>query len=146
MDPRKKKLKKRASSGVYIKVIVLGDSGVGKTCLINRYTSGFYKDSFTATLGVDFKVQAMEKNEIKINLQIWDTAGQERFKTLTKSYFQGCMGVLLIFSLTDLDSFKNIEKWLQQLDEHTHVKMTKLLIGSKVDSPDQRVVPVDACS
>ena len=93
-------------------MIVLGDSGVGKTCLINRYIGGCFQDSFSATLGVDFKVKEIEKNDMKMNLQIWDTAGQERFKTVTKSYFHGCLGVLLMFSVTDLSSFQNIEKWL----------------------------------
>lgn len=85
-----------------MKVIVLGDSGVGKTCFINRYIGGVYQDNFAATLGVDFKIKHMERNDANINLQIWDTAGQERFKTITKSYFQGCLGVVLMFSLTDL--------------------------------------------
>lgn len=75
-----------------------------------------------------------------MNLQIWDTAGQERFKTITKSYFQGCLGVLLVFSLTDLESFRNIEKWLLQLEEYADKKLVKVLVGAKVDSPDQRVV------
>lgn len=76
MDPRKKHRKKRASSGLYIKVIVLGDSGVGKTCLINRYIGGFYRDSFTSTIGVDFKIKSLDREDTKVNLQIWDTAGQ----------------------------------------------------------------------
>lgn len=76
MDSRWQKSRKRHSSGLYVKVIVLGDSGVGKTCLINRYIGGFYRDAFTTTLGVDFKVKEIDRNEVKINLQIWDTAGQ----------------------------------------------------------------------
>lgn len=115
MEKKFKKTKKRNSSGLFLKLIVLGDSGVGKTCLINRYVGGNYQDTFTSTLGVDFKVKIVEKKEVKVNLQIWDTAGQERFKTLTKSYFQGCHAVLLIFSLTDINSFSNIEKWITQL-------------------------------
>ena len=76
MDPRSNRQRKRASSGLYLKIIVLGDSGVGKTCLINRYIGGFYRDSFAATLGVDFKIKPIEREDTKINLQIWDTAGQ----------------------------------------------------------------------
>ncbi len=76
MESKKKKTSRRRSSNMNLKIIVLGDSGVGKTCLINRYVSGFYADSFTATLGVDFKIKNIETENGGINLQIWDTAGQ----------------------------------------------------------------------
>jgi len=134
--PRKSIFKKPGLCN--FKIIVLGDSGVGKTCLINRYVSGFYIDSYTATLGIDFKVKRIEREDDSLNLQIWDTAGQERFKTITRSYFQGCAGVLLLFSLTNIDSFKSIEKWISQLDDHVDKGLGKILVGTKVDSPDQR--------
>lgn len=86
----------------------MGDSSVGKTSLIQRYVGGYYIESLTPTIGVDFKIKTMTVENTKFNLQIWDTAGQERFKTFTRSYFQGCAAVILMFSLSDRQSFLSI--------------------------------------
>ena len=98
------------------KVIVIGDSGIGKTNLITRFTDNFYKDSYVATIGVDFKIKSLLVDGVRVKMQVWDTAGQERFKHITKVYYKSADGVVLAFSLTDSKSFDNVEKWMQQIE------------------------------
>jgi len=90
------------------KVIIIGDSGVGKTNLITRFCENTFKDSYVATIGVDFKIKTMSVGERKYKLQIWDTAGQERFKNITQTYYKGAAGIILAFSIVDRNSFENI--------------------------------------
>jgi small GTP-binding protein len=97
------------------KILVIGDGGVGKTSLITRFTDLRFNQSYTATIGVDFKSKVIEHDGKTIKLQIWDTAGQERFRNITQAYYRGATGILLTFSLTDLRSFQNIEKWIIQM-------------------------------
>ena len=97
------------------KVIVIGDSGVGKTNLITRFCENHFKDTYVATIGVDFKVKLLPINDKKIKMQIWDTAGQERFKNITQTYYKGASGIVLAYSITDSTSFQNIERWMTQI-------------------------------
>lgn len=95
--------------GAYlVKVIVIGDSGVGKTNLITRFSENNFKDTYVATIGVDFKLKTLVLNDKKIKMQIWDTAGQERFKNITQTYYRGAKGIVLTYSITDSTSFSNI--------------------------------------
>lgn len=87
------------------KIVIVGDSGVGKTNVLLRFTDSLYKHSHVATIGIDFKVKTMSLNGTKIKMQIWDTAGQERFKTITETFYKGTSGILLIFSVTNRKSF-----------------------------------------
>mmetsp|Transcript_37790 Transcript_37790/g.33821 ORF Transcript_37790/g.33821 Transcript_37790/m.33821 type:complete len:108 (+) Transcript_37790:118-441(+) len=95
------------------KLLIIGDSGVGKTCLLLRYCENNFTVSHLATIGIDFKLKNIEVDGKKIKMQIWDTAGQERFKTITQTYYRGAMGIILTYSVTDRDSFNNVESWLK---------------------------------
>lgn len=100
------------------KILVIGDGGVGKTSLITRFTEQKFINSYTATIGVDFKSRIIKCQNKNIKLQIWDTAGQERFRNITQAYYRGSAGILLTFSVTDQQSLINIEKWIGQMDEN----------------------------
>ncbi len=100
-----------------LKVIVIGDSGVGKSNLITRLCQDRFVPSYTATIGIDFKLKTIVHDGIKYKMQIWDTAGQERFQTLTPAYYKNANGIVLVYSITDRKSFKNIEKWLRQIED-----------------------------
>ena len=97
------------------KVIIIGDSGVGKTNILTRYCEGIFKDSYVATIGVDFKVKMVDVEGRKVKLQIWDTAGQERFKNITQTYYKGAAGIILVYAIDNQDSFINISNWLKQI-------------------------------
>lgn len=99
-----------------VKVIVIGDSGVGKTNLITRLCQDRFSDCYTATIGVDFKLKTITHSNTKYRMQIWDTAGQERFQTLTPAYYKNASGIILLYSITDPASFRNIGKWLAQIE------------------------------
>lgn len=88
-----------------VKVIIIGDSGVGKTNLITRFCENTFKDSYVATIGVDFKIKTLTINNRRFKLQIWDTAGQERFKNITQTYYKGAAGIILTYSIADRTSF-----------------------------------------
>ena len=94
------------------KVLLLGNSNVGKSSLFLRFVDDIWNDTFVPTIGVDFKIKTFEIDEKKIKMQIWDTAGQERFKNIISSYYRGAHGILLIYDVTDKDSFRNLANWL----------------------------------
>lgn len=98
------------------KVVIVGDSGVGKTNLMTKYCDGVFKETYVATIGVDFKLKDIVIGEEKIKLQIWDTAGQERFRNITQTYFKGAKGIILTYSINDKQTFRNLNRWLRQLD------------------------------
>jgi GTPase SAR1 family protein len=100
-----------------VKVIVLGDSGVGKSAIVQRYTSNKFDDFYDTTIGIDFASRNVILDNIKAKIQIWDTAGQERFRSLTKSYMRGTRCAILIFDVCDRQTFLNIESWIGDLNE-----------------------------
>lgn len=122
------------------KILLLGDSGVGKTCLIFRFTEDVFSDSYISTIGIDCRSRVVELDGRRVRLQIWDTAGQERFRTLTSAYYRGAMGILLVYDLTTEDSFKHIANWLQNIEENASSDVCKALVGNKVDADDERVI------
>ncbi|KAJ8305749.1 hypothetical protein KUTeg_016294 [Tegillarca granosa] len=99
------------------KLLLIGDSGVGKTCLLFRFSDDAFNTTFISTIGIDFKIKTVELGGKKIKLQIWDTAGQERFHTITTSYYRGAMGIMLVYDITNPKTFENISKWLRNIDE-----------------------------
>merc|ERR1712167_236646 len=101
-----------------IKLLLIGDSGVGKSCLLLCFSDQSFTTSFITTIGIDFKIKTIELDGKRIKLQIWDTAGQERFRTITTAYYRGAMGILLVFDVTDDQSFQNIATWMDQIDQH----------------------------
>ncbi|KAK3563057.1 hypothetical protein QTP86_015868 [Hemibagrus guttatus] len=122
------------------KLLLIGDSGVGKTCVLFRFSDDAFNTTFISTIGIDFKIKTVELNGKRIKLQIWDTAGQERFHTITTSYYRGAMGILLVYDITNAKSFENISKWLRNIEEHANEDVERMLLGNKCDMEDMRVV------
>ncbi|KAK9504133.1 hypothetical protein O3M35_010536 [Rhynocoris fuscipes] len=125
------------------KVLVLGDSNVGKTCIVHRYCDETYYDTYISTIGIDFKQKIICVDGTPIKMQIWDTAGQERFRTLTTAYYRGAMGILLMYDVTSLESFNNLTYWLKNIEENASPDVVKVLAGNKCDATSQRVVDTE---
>ena len=125
------------------KVLLLGNSDVGKSSLLLRYVDSVWSDTFVPTIGVDFKVKTIEIGGKKVKLQIWDTAGQERFRTVVSTYFRGAHGIFLIYDITNRDSFKNLENWLIEIEKNASENVLKILIGNKNDLEDERDISPD---
>ena len=135
------------------KLLLIGNSSVGKSSLLFRFVENVWDDNFVPTIGVDFvrniyliylyilqKLKTLEVNGKKVKLQIWDTAGQERFKNITASYYRGGNGVLVVYDITDRDSFENLNSWLIEIEKNANKNVYKLLIGNKCDLEDKRKV------
>lgn len=122
------------------KMVLVGNSSVGKTCLFLQYSDNVFTESFMPTIGVDFRIKTMELDNSFIKMQIWDTAGQERFKTITSSYYKGAHGLILVFDLTDRQSFLDLDNWLVEIEKHASERVIKLLIGNKSDLEGARTV------
>ncbi|XP_051114709.1 GTP-binding protein YPTM2-like isoform X2 [Andrographis paniculata] len=125
------------------KMLLIGDSGVGKSCLLLRFADDSYLESYISTIGVDFKIRTVELDGKTIKLQIWDTAGQERFRTITSSYYRGAHGIIVVYDVTDQESFKNVKQWLNEIDRYASDNINKLLVGNKCDLTAQKVVPTE---
>ena len=125
------------------KVLLVGNSDVGKSSLILRYVDQIWNDVFVPTIGVDFKVKSLEIENKSIKLQIWDTAGQERFRNVISSYFKGAHGILLIFDITSRESFKELENWLGEVERNASPQILKILIGNKCDLVEEREISKD---
>ncbi|CAF5125863.1 unnamed protein product, partial [Rotaria magnacalcarata] len=115
------------------KLIVVGDAGVGKSSILSRFADNTFDESYLATIGVDFKISKIERNGITIKLQIWDTAGQERFRTIMSSHYRGAQGFIIVYDVTNAQSFENIKAWLDSIDRNANENAKKLLVGNKCD-------------
>ena len=124
-----------------IKILTLGDSGVGKTSIIQKFINDKFNQNMLSTIGVDFQSKVIIIDNIKVKLKIWDTTGQERFKTLTSQYYNGADGALLIFDITSKMTFDRISFWMNELNEKKKLnELGLLLIGNKIDLNDKRTV------
>jgi Ras-related protein Rab-1A len=122
------------------KLLLIGDCGVGKSCLMTRFADGTFRGSYMATVGVDFKIRKVKVGGKVCKLQIWDTAGQERFRTLTSAYYRNAHGFLVTYDVTDDKSFRNVKHWLKEIDVKASGEVCKVLVGNKIDLKDQRKV------
>ena len=125
------------------KVLLLGDSDVGKSSLILRYTEETFNSKLVNSIGVDFKMKKREIEGKVIKVQIWDTAGHERFRSITYSYYRGANAIIIVFDLSDKKSFISITEWLKQIEKHAKENVFKFLVGNKSDLVEQRKVSYD---
>ncbi|KAH8416826.1 hypothetical protein KR222_006450 [Zaprionus bogoriensis] len=121
------------------KLLIIGDSGVGKSSLLIRFSDDTFSGSYITTIGVDFKIRTVVIDGLRVKLQIWDTAGQERFRTITSTYYRGTHGVIVVYDVTNGDSFANVRRWLEEIRHNCDV-VNKVLVGNKNDDPDRKVV------
>jgi Ras-related protein Rab-1A len=122
------------------KILLVGNSSVGKSSLFLRFVDDIWNETFVPTIGVDFKIKTIEVEKKNVKLQIWDTAGEERFRTIISSYYKGAHGILLMFDVTDYDSFESLENWLIEIEKNANKSVIKLLIGNKIDLEENRKV------
>jgi len=127
------------------KILLLGDCNVGKTCFLLRYVDEQTDENHISTIGVDFRTKLFQINSEEIlKLQIWDTAGQDKFKCITKNYFRGTNGIILMYDITCKDSFKNIRNWLSQIKDILGDDACVVLVGNKCDLESERSIPVES--
>ncbi|CAE7356688.1 RABE1A [Symbiodinium natans] len=126
---------------MFIKLMMLGDTGVGKTALVVKFVDDGFKNDDKPTFGIDFKHKMLWMGGKRVKLQIWDTAGQERHHTITKQYYRSAMGILLCYDVTREDSFQNIKRWNEQIELHGAKDVQRILVGNKADAEDIAVSP-----
>lgn len=125
---------------VLLKVIILGDSGVGKTCLMNQYVNKKFDNRYKATIGADFLTKELEVEGTLVTLQIWDTAGQERFQSLGSAFYRGADACILVFDLTSQESFQHLTSWHDEFIIQAGSNKEFVLLGNKCDLEEKRVV------
>ena len=124
---------------IVYKVLLLGDSSVGKTCFLLRYCDKSFQDVHLSTIGLDYRLKSMTlKNNKNIKLQIWDTAGQDRFRAITKNYYKGANGIILIYDVTNMQTYENVKNWISQIKEEASPNVIIYLVGNKIDVPDEQ--------
>ncbi|KAH9299209.1 hypothetical protein KI387_030891, partial [Taxus chinensis] len=122
---------------------VIGDSAVGKSNLLSRYSRNEFNPNSKATIGVEFQTQIMEIDGKEIKAQIWDTAGQERFRAVTSAYYRGAVGALIVYDITRTITFENVTRWLDELKMHTDTNVVRMLVGNKCDLENIREVSME---
>ncbi|GKT16348.1 Ras-related protein ORAB-1 [Aduncisulcus paluster] len=125
------------------KILLIGESGVGKSCLLLRFADDSYTESYISTIGVDFKIKTIPIDDKTAKLQCWDTAGQERFRTITSTYYRGAHGIIIVYDVTDRESFESVRAWLDEIDRYASDSIVKMLVGNKSDLKDRRAVDYD---
>ena len=128
-----KKLSKSKQFDYTFKIVMIGDSGVGKSCILLRFADDKFNENFYATIGVDFRFKNVMVDDKSVKLQIWDTAGQERFKTITSAYYRGADGIIIVYDITDRNSFAHIKDWLDDVNKYTDDNPLKIIVGNKID-------------
>ena len=122
-----------------IKLLIIGDQAVGKTCLLLRYSDDSFTQNHIATIGIDFKTKFITINNIKIKLQLWDSAGEEKYRTITKSYYKGAQGIILTYDISKKESLNHIESWMKLINDNANDNVCKILIGNKIDVLNREV-------
>ncbi|KAL9653818.1 hypothetical protein ABK040_012879 [Willaertia magna] len=125
---------------VICKLLVVGDSSVGKSCMLLRYSDDRFLENHMATIGVDFKLKKETVGNYKAKIQIWDTAGQERFRSITAGYYKGAHGVLIVYDTTNRESFDHVKSWFDEVKQNTQEGVCVILCGNKADVEKERQV------
>lgn len=122
------------------KLLIIGNSSVGKTSFLFRYCDDSFTSAFVSTVGIDFKVKTVFRGDKRVKLQIWDTAGQERYRTITTAYYRGAMGFILMYDITNEESFNSVQDWCTQIKTYSWENAQVVLVGNKCDMDDERIV------
>ena len=126
------------------KILLLGDSSVGKTCFLMRYTDNTFQEIHMSTIGLDYKLKNVQLDDGKmVKIQIWDTAGQDRFRSITKNYYKGAHGIIVMYDVTNRKSFDNVKAWVEQIREEVSNKVSIILVGNKIDDVEGRKVTTE---
>ncbi|KAI7792219.1 ras-related protein Rab-19-like [Triplophysa rosa] len=129
------------------KIILIGDSNVGKTCVVQSFKTGLYSERQQNTIGVDFTVRTLHIHGKRVKMQVWDTAGQERFRTITQSYYRSAHGAMIAYDITRQATFDSVPRWIHEVQQFGAANVLMALIGNKCDLEDEREVPFeDACN
>ena len=126
------------------KILLVGNSGVGKSSLLLKYTENCFCDQHISTIGVDFKIHTVDIDGKIVKLQIWDTAGQERFRTITSSYYRGAHGIIMVYDITDKESFNQLANWYDEILKYNNGNADVIIVGNKNDLPSKRQVDYDS--
>ena len=126
---------------VVLKIVVVGDPSVGKSCMLLRFVDDVFNPTHLSTIGVDFKIMTIQIESRVVKLQIWDTAGQERFRNIVSSYYRGAHGIIVVYDVTNRSSFDHVHTWIEEIERYGTPRVTKMIVGNKVDLGDaHRVV------
>lgn len=125
------------------KVVLIGDSGVGKSNLLSRFTRNEFNLDSKSTIGVEFATRSIAVDTKTIKAQIWDTAGQERYRAITSAYYRGAVGALLVYDISKQQTYENVSRWLKELRDHADSNIVIMLVGNKSDLRHLRAVPTD---
>jgi small GTP-binding protein len=125
------------------KVVLIGDSGVGKSNLLSRFTRNEFNLESKSTIGVEFATKSINVDGKVVKAQIWDTAGQERYRAITSAYYRGAVGALLVYDISKHITFENVERWLKELRDHAEPNIVVMLVGNKSDLRHRRTVPTE---
>ena len=134
---------KRDQYDYFFKFVLIGDTCTGKSCLLVRFADDEFQENYVTTIGVDFRFRTLQINKSTVRLQIWDTAGQERYRTITKAYYKGADGILVVFDLTDKESFNNVDSWLKEIEKHCGTDVSVIVLANKCDVGQKKSSGVD---
>ena len=135
MDDDEKK-----EADITIKVLLIGNAYVGKTLIVQKFIDNTFSKSTVSTIGVDLQSKVIDINGKKVKYLIWDTAGEERMKTMTYSYYRGCHVILVVYDVTERNSFKNVTTWIECIDKFAKTNVLRILVGNKTDLEDKRII------
>ncbi|XP_076235625.1 RAS oncogene family member Rab3 isoform X2 [Calliopsis andreniformis] len=142
-DPKMQKDAADQNFDYMFKMLLIGNSAVGKTSFLFRYAEDSFTSAFVSTVGIDFKVKTVHRGAKRVKLQIWDTAGQERYRTITTAYYRGAMGFILVYDITNEESFNAVQDWVTQIKNYSNDNSQVILVGNKCDMKDERVISTE---
>lgn len=125
------------------KVVLIGDSGVGKSCLLSRFTRNEFDHESKSTIGVEFATRSLDIDGKTIKAQVWDTAGQERYRAITSAYYRGAVGAVLVYDITKQKTYESVTRWMEELKEHASDQIVVMLVGNKCDLRHLQAIPTD---